>query len=169
MAKSSEQCRHADTEEEAAPVPAHVSAGIVPPHRVHELRPHSIPFHDFDANGVAQLDTALRSAVSLGWPVWRTPGGGGCYPKTCTHNFFRGKVVYGARVDFYRGTAKDDLANQRWGRLYEQLPSYKAYMSCHQGPTCTNSIGNAMEQSCGVAYAAATGGEFLAPTTLAFL
>ena len=152
MAKT---CRHADTEEEAAPVPVYTDNGII------LLRPPNIPYHEFEPNGVARLDAALRSAVEHGWPVWRTPGGGGAYPKKQDHIFPEAKLQFGARVDFYRGTAKDDLANQRWRRLYEQLPSYRAYMKRHQGPTNTNSIGNAMEQSCGVAYAAATGGEFL--------
>ena len=163
MAESSAPCRHADTE-----VPAHVSAGIVPPHREHELRPRSIPWHGFDPYGVIRLDTALKSALERGWPVWHTPGTGGNWPRTCAHDFSQGKVQHGARIDFCRGEVKDDLANIRWFRLYQQLTFYRAYMKCHQGPTTTNSIGNAMEQSCGVAYAAATGGEFLTQTSLAF-
>ena len=66
-------------------------------------------------------------------------------PKTPVHDFSQGGLQFGARIDFYRGTAADDLMNKRWQHLCEQLPRYRAYMKRHQGPTSTPGIGNALD------------------------
>ena len=110
---------------------------------------------------IEQLDAALECAVLFGWPLWCTDGGGGEVPGKDVHDFSWMNLESGARVDFYRGVPSDDMENKDWEKLYEQLPKYRAYMRKHQCPSCTRSIGNAMEQACGVAYAAATFGKDL--------
>ena len=107
------------------------------------------------------LDHALHCALSLGWPLWHTPGRGGEFPPTPIHDFSQGCVKFGARIDLFRGTIADHMMNKGWSNLYEQLPSYRAHMRYHQWPTSTKRIGDAMERACGVAYAAATSGQYL--------
>ena len=111
------------------------------------------------------LDAALAGATKLGWPKWCTPGTGGGYPKRIVHDFEWEKMKYGARIDFCRGTPSDDVRSVCWQQLYMHLPRYQAYMGSHQGPKNPESIGNAMEQAIGVAYAAATKGCHLPSVT----
>ena len=70
------------------------------------------------------------------------------------------KVEVGARIDFFRGKLSDDAENFNWQDFFDWLPLYREYMSDRQGPTSTKSVGNAMEQSIGVSFGAATDGAF---------
>ena len=75
------------------------------------------------------------------------------------------KVEVGARIDFFRGKLSDDIKNFNWQDFFDRLPLYSEYMSDHQGPTSTKSVGNAMEQSIGVSFGAAANGAFLPAET----
>ena len=107
---------------------------------------------------LASLDKALRDAILTGWPIWRSPGTGGKLPNRREHHFAFHKLQQGARIDFYRGTVANDLANVCWSDMLRRLPTYAKYLAQH--PECTNSKGNAMEMAAGISFAAATGGKF---------
>ena len=79
------------------------------------------------------------------------------------------KLVHGARIDFYRGTAQDDLCNNTWSNWLGRLPLYER-LAGHMwsGATepreaplsvaCLKARGNAMEIVVGLAWAASTDG-----------
>ena len=72
------------------------------------------------------------------------------------------KLQHGARIDFYRGTPADDLANKAWSRWLRRLPRYEHLATnMWSGSLSFNSRGNAMEIVVGLAWAAATDGRFL--------
>ena len=96
-----------------------------------------------------------------GWPLWLTSGEGGNVPLAKSHDFGKDRLQHGARVDFSRGSAKDDRGNQEWStRWLQQLPQYKSTLT--QDPRSDNGRGNAVEQAAGVAFAAVTNEEHLA-------
>ena len=94
-----------------------------------------------------------------GAPGYPTGGGGSHVPDKKTHDFKFGKLVCGARVDNSRGVDSDDPGNQKWQMWFSKMPLYSKKVQ--QRPSCTVSVGNAMEQLVGVAYAAATNSRFL--------
>ena len=106
-----------------------------------------------------KLDERLAQAVLAGYPLWKTDGHGGSCPRRLTHDFALHALRVGARIDFRRGTAEDDLSNKGWVKWLERLPLYAA--SLRQAPTSTLSRGNAMEQAVGLSYAAASNARFL--------
>ena len=121
-----------------------------------------------DMPDFTRLDTAVKNALSYGWPQWETPGTGGGLPRT------KGLVDFDytnfkdcARVDFFRGTDKDDKPNDVWNRLYHQLPSYQRYWCEGQlhRPVSPNTVGNSMEALVGVSYAAASASAYLPDAT----
>ena len=108
---------------------------------------------------LAKLDERLAQAVLAGYPLWKTDGHGGSCPRRLNHDFGSHSLRIGARIDFLRGTAEDDLTNLGWVRWFERLPRYAA--SLRQTPTSTLGQGNAMEQAVGLSYAAASKARFL--------
>ena len=76
-------------------------------------------------------------------------------PQAKIHDFGKDRLQHGARVDFRRGSAKDDRGNQEWStRWLQQLPQYQSMLT--QDPHSENGRGNAVEQAAGVAFAAVT-------------
>ena len=115
-----------------------------------------------------RLDGAVHRALSVGWPQWETPGTGGDLPrKKGLVDFDYTNFKECARVDFYRGTVKDDKPNVVWKWLYHKLPSYDQYWREKQlhCPEATNTVGNAMEALIGVSHAVASAGTRLPHAT----
>ena len=107
---------------------------------------------------LAKLDERLAQAVLAGYPLWKTDGHGGSCPRRLIHDFGSHTLKIGARIDFRRGTAEDDLTNLGWVRWFERLPRYAG--SLRQASTSTLGQGNAMEQAVGLSYAAASNSRF---------
>ena len=82
-------------------------------------------------------------------------------PHAQIHDFGKDRLQWGARIDFNRGSAKDDRGNHEWiTRWIQHLPQYKSTLT--QDPRSDNGRGNAVEQAAGVAFAAVTNDEHLA-------
>ena len=103
-----------------------------------------------------QLDDFIDRAFKLGYPLWHNAKTGCYYPSRPTHNFQTDNLVEGARIDFFRGEAKDDYPNAVWAQWLEHLPMYKARVVKSHGISgkSTNSIGNALEIVAGLAFTA---------------
>ena len=86
-------------------------------------------------------------------------GQGGRLPKRPCHDFGCNNLRDGARLDFNRGTAGDDLCNVLWNKLLDRLPLYESVVQ--QQPKSMISRGNAVEQAIGLSYAAATNARYL--------
>ena len=86
---------------------------------------------------LAKLDERLAQAVLAGYPLWKTDGHGGSCPRRLIHDFGSHTLKIGARIDFARGTAEDDLTNLGWVRWFERLPRYAG--SLRQAPTAGGS------------------------------
>ena len=108
---------------------------------------------------VKSLDSKLYAAANAGWPLWLSDGKGGKLPRRPCHDFGCNALQDGARVDFNRGTAGDDLCNVQWNKLLDCLPKYASVVKQH--PSSMISRGNAVEQAIGLAYAAATNAQYL--------
>ena len=119
-------------------------------------------------------DQALDAAIMHAWAIgpgiaWISPGTGGDLPQRKRHVFMENKLVHGARIDFYRGTAQDDLCNKAWSNWLGRLPLYERLAGdMWSGPTqpreaplsvaCLKARGNVMEIAVGLAWAAWTDG-----------
>ena len=108
---------------------------------------------------VKSLDSKLYAAAKAGWPLWLSDGQGGRRPTRPCHDFGCNALQDGARLDFNRGTAGDDLCNVQWNELLNRLPLYESVVQ--QQPKSMISRGNAVEQAIGLAYAAATNARYL--------
>jgi len=105
------------------------------------------------------MDRAL-CAAQQDWPVWKSCGWGGDFPSRKVHRFDWHSLMEGARLDFCRGDANDDLQNVDWEhRVAARVPQYMHGL--WQEPATRRQKGNAIEQAIGVAWAAATGGAYL--------
>ena len=67
-----------------------------------------------------ELDLCIDEAYQHGAPAWHSPGQGGPQPSRPDHNFFLHNLQHGARIDFYRGVAADDLQNTIWKRWFSK-------------------------------------------------
>ena len=101
-----------------------------------------------------QLDLCIDEAYQHGAPVWHSPAQGGSQPSRPDHNFFLHNLQHGARIDFYRGVAADDLQNTTWKRWFSQLLRYQTHVARSHGPASVKSIANAMELVAGLSYTA---------------
>ena len=133
--------------------PSSVSAP--PPHPP----PKCPPPGDAVSEIIKSLDSKLYAAANAGWPLWLSDGQGGRRPKRPCHDFGCNALQDGARLDFNRGTAGDDLCNVQWNELLNRLPLYESVV--RQQPKSMISRGNAVEQAIGLAYAAATNARYL--------
>ena len=110
---------------------------------------------------VRVCDSALILAVQKGMPHWHSEGTGGWLPHRCCYVFGEHAHVDGAKADFYRGNAEDDLQNAHWVVLYLMLPRYVQWIDAHQGAGSDVTRGNAMESIVALCFHAATNGRFL--------
>ena len=101
-----------------------------------------------------ELDLCIDEAYQHGAPVWHSPGQGGSQPSRPEHDFFLHNLQHGARIDFYRGVAADDLQNTTWKRWFSQLFRYQTHVARSHGPASVKSIANAMEIVAGLSYTA---------------
>ena len=100
-------------------------------------------------------------AIEAGWPLWASSGEGGDVPRKILHNFVVNSLKDGARMDFWRGTSRDDFVNKDWERILGLLHSYRRWCVSQRSAKSPESLGNCMEAVVGISYAAATNSFFL--------
>ena len=76
-----------------------------------------------------------------------------------------GRCKHGARIDFHRGTSHDDLSNDGWRLLPEDLPIYSDFISMDRPGLNGENTANMMGLLAVIAFAAATDGVHLRPTS----
>ena len=110
---------------------------------------------------VRVCDCAIILAIKRGMQHWHSEGTGGWLPSRRKYIYGEHCHADGAKGDFYRGEATDDLQNAHWVELYQKLVRYLKWVECHQGAGSDVTRGNAMESIVAICYHAATDSEFL--------
>ena len=110
-----------------------------------------------------ELNTLLGAAVQTGFPTWHVDGAAEWLSDAIPGKIYvfpQGLVYRGAWMDFARGQDHDDPGNQVLNRWWPSLRSYAAGVRDAE-KLGWKSVGDALEQACGISFCAATGERFL--------